>query len=479
MAKLRVTVDWLEGRYHGVEWPPSPWRVYQALVAGSAMERRRAPELEAALRHLETLSPPVVTAPRAAVLRAMRASVPDNDGDRVLALHAKGKPVAARTKAAELVSFRTRRARRFAGTVTYEWEALAETPGHFPALGAIARSVSAVGQGIDVALARAELLEAPSRPRGVRYTPSPDGRLAFSVPWRGGFDALQMRYRRERTRIDPGRVATRIELSPRSQGYRSELELPPMRWAAFSLRTPDDRPLIVDGARGTQVAAMVRHAIHHAAKCLDLDAGLICELMGHGGDGRISVQPLPNVGYLHADGRIRRVLLVAPEWVDGDAWRSVVSRLAGAALVAEASGEAVGMLAPIAEPDPMLARYCGEGRCWTSATPVVLPGYDSLRGRLRPERSVRKLLRHAGVAEALLERAAFARGSQLRGSAHPLSYRRPGHLARYPCLHLSVEWTVPVRGPLALGAGVGYGLGLLVPVGEEFLGSSRGDVEGS
>ena len=137
------------------------------------------------------------------------------------------------------------------------------------------------------------------------------------------------------------------------------------------------------------------------------------------------------------------------------------------------------MLAPLGVPDPMLARYRGEGRCWTSATPVVLPGYDSLRGRLRPERSVRKLLRHAGVAEALLERAAFARGSRLRGSAHPLSYRRPGHLARYPCLHLSVEWTVPVRGPLALGAGVGYGFGLLVPVGEEFLESRRGDVEGN
>ena len=121
----------------------------------------------------------------------------------------------------------------------------------------------------------------------------------------------------------------------------------------------------------------------------------------------------------------------------------------------------------------------GRGGVWTSATPVVLPRYDSLRGRLRPERSVRKLLRHAGIAEALVERAAFARGSRLRGSTHPLSYRRPGHLARYPCMHLSVEWTVPVRGPLALGAGVGYGLGLLVPVGEEFLGSSRGDVEGN
>ena len=34
-----------------------------------------------------------------------------------------------------------------------------------------------------------------------------------------------------------------------------------------------------------------------------------------------------------------------------------MSRLAGAPLVEEAGGEPVGMLAPIAEPDPMLARY--------------------------------------------------------------------------------------------------------------------------
>ena len=78
MAKLSITVDWLEERYHGVEWPPSPWRLYQAMMAGSAMGWCRDPELEAALRHLETLSAPVVTAPRAASLRAVRAPVPDN-----------------------------------------------------------------------------------------------------------------------------------------------------------------------------------------------------------------------------------------------------------------------------------------------------------------------------------------------------------------------------------------------------------------
>ena len=208
--------------------------------------------------------------------------------------------------------------------------------GHVPALVCVARSVSAVGQGVDLALARAELLEAPPKPRGVKYAPSPEGRLAFGVPWRGGFDALLRRYRRERARIAVGRVATGIEVSARSEQYRSELELPRVRWAAFSLRTRDDRPLIFDGTRGARVAAMVRHAVHGAAKCAGLDERAISELMGHGGDERIEAQPLPNVGYRHADGRIRRVLVVAPWTVAEDAWRSVESRLVGAELVVEA-----------------------------------------------------------------------------------------------------------------------------------------------
>ena len=132
MATVRITVDWLEGLYHGAEWPPAPWRVYQAMVAGSDFERRRNPALETALRHLEALPAPVVTAPRASVPRLVTARVPDNDGDRVLALAAKGKRCAAREKEAKLGSLRTRRARRFAGVVTYEWAATAETASHLP-----------------------------------------------------------------------------------------------------------------------------------------------------------------------------------------------------------------------------------------------------------------------------------------------------------------------------------------------------------
>ena len=479
MATLRFEVEWFEDRYHGADWPPSPWRLFQAMVAGSGREPCRNSALEAALRHLETLPAPVVTGPRADLLRPVATPVPDNDGDVVLALHARARHEGAQAKAAALASLRTRRAWRFTGTVTYDWESTEETPEHLPALARLARSVSAVGQGIDLAMARAALLEHPPGACGVRYTPAESGARLLAVPAPGGLDALDARYRRERSRIRELRVETAIETGPRMAGYRSELDLPPVRWAAFSLRTPDDRPLMADRRRSIEVAAMVRHAIGLAAKGAGLAGSLVSELMGHGGDGRISAQPLPSVGYRHADGRIRRVLLVAPGCVDEDAWRSVVSRLPGAPLAREASGEAFGMLAPLSGTDPMLARYRGTGRCWTTATPVILPGYDSLRGRPRPARSVGRLLRHAGIAESLVERATFERAKRLRGSGHPLSYRRPAHLTRYPCAHLTLEWRVPVRGPLSLGAGTGYGLGLLVPVDGAFLGHGRGDVEGS
>ena len=480
MAILRIRVEWLDGRYHGVEWPPSPWRLFQAMVAGLGDGAPALPEREAALRHLETLGAPVVTAPRAALLAPVTARVPSNDADLVLALHAKGEPVAAREKQARLASLRTRRARGFEGEVTYDFEAAPETPAHLPALGALAGSVSAVGHGIDLALARAALLERPRPAPGVRHAPSPDGTVRLAVPWPGGLDALDERHRNERTRIGAREVRPGFETAPRTVAYRAGPARPAVRWAAFELRSPDlERRLAVEGTRAMEVAAMVRHEIGRAARHAGLDGRLVSELMGHRGEGRIRAQPLPSVGHRHADGRIRRVLLTAPRRVNEDAWREVVSRLPGAALLEPGGGPAAGLLVPLAEPDGALARYLGQGRSWTSATPVVLPGHDSRRGRPRPRRALKRLLRHAGICETLLESAAFEPRPRARGSAHPLAYRRPAHLARYPAVHLSIRWQAPLQGPLAFGAGVGYGLGLLVPVDEPLPGHRRGDVEGS
>ena len=117
MTTLRITVEWLDARYHGREWPPAPFRLYQAMVAGCAPSARGDPALEAAMRHLETLPPPAVTAPPVDARTEATAAVPNNDADAALALHAKGKPALARTAAAKALTRRTRRARCVEGAV--------------------------------------------------------------------------------------------------------------------------------------------------------------------------------------------------------------------------------------------------------------------------------------------------------------------------------------------------------------------------
>ena len=63
---LLIVVRFHEGRYHGQEdcfdgadgWPPSPGRLFQALIAGAARGARLPPADELALRWLERLDPP-------------------------------------------------------------------------------------------------------------------------------------------------------------------------------------------------------------------------------------------------------------------------------------------------------------------------------------------------------------------------------------------------------------------------------------
>ena len=463
MPKLRIAVDWLDGVYHGVEWPPSPLRLYQAMIAGYAVNRRGDPSLEAAMRHLEGLGAPTIFAPEAEERSPSASAVPDNDGDLTLDLLAQGQHAKARKKARKTISVRVRKPRSFDGEVTYEWDVATGTGEHFAALRTIAESVSAVGHGIDAAVARATLAENAAPAKGARYTPSPEARLKLNVPYPGAFDALEERFRRFRGRIGAGRVGGVPEPAHRQEGYVCELALPPVRCEGFLLRNTSGGPLAFEGTRAMEVAAMVRHEVGSAARRAGLTEAAVSELMGHGGAGRIRIQPLPNVGHRHADGRIRRVMLTASQSVDEDDWLDMVARLIGAELTPVGLREPVGTLAPIKNEDPILGRYCGESELWTTATPVVLPGRDGRRGRPRPQRAVRRLLRHAGIAEAMAVRVTMEPAALLPGSAAPRSYRRPRHLAEYPCVHMSIRWRASVAGPLALGAGAGYGLGLFLP----------------
>src|SRR5690606_26924764 len=81
-SALLLTLRFHDGRYHGAgPWPPSPARLYQALVAGAAKGGTIPPEEQKALAWLEMLAPPDIAAPPARAGQDYINYVPNNDLD--------------------------------------------------------------------------------------------------------------------------------------------------------------------------------------------------------------------------------------------------------------------------------------------------------------------------------------------------------------------------------------------------------------
>ncbi len=81
---IGIAVTFLAGRYHGREWPPSPGRLYQAMLAGvmTGGYREHLPKVELALRWLEKHLPPTISTAKRDKIAPYRIAVPNNDLDR-------------------------------------------------------------------------------------------------------------------------------------------------------------------------------------------------------------------------------------------------------------------------------------------------------------------------------------------------------------------------------------------------------------
>src|ERR1039457_3025971 len=90
MRYLCITVHWLDDRYHGLvdrngppEWPPSPFRLFQALVAGTGRRGELDSEIGRSLEWLQTRLPTVI-APPCLAGQVVTRFVPNNSGDTIL-----------------------------------------------------------------------------------------------------------------------------------------------------------------------------------------------------------------------------------------------------------------------------------------------------------------------------------------------------------------------------------------------------------
>ena len=488
------------------EWPPSPLRLFQALVSASSNHWRgnQFQELaRPALQWIESIQPSVISPSIATASFGYRMYVPNNSGDLMTAAWARGDTETTMAKFRVEKDVRPTRLRDEA--VHYLFGLSSDTCPHFETLREAARSVTHLGWGIDMVAGNAELLDETETAelKGEVWQPTKvSNGTALRVPIIGTLDALITKHQAFLERISPDGFKPVPPLSAfRVVSYRRATDPSPPQFAAFSILKPDASGMkSFDPLRRTRdVAGMVRNAIADVANQQGWTKTQINEFIhGKTPDGakphsgpaspdRFQYLPIPTIN--HALGRIesiRRVLIAAPPHCNQQiAWAR--RAMAGAEMKNNNQVEALLTILPTS--DWVLRQYLEPSTTWSTVTPVILPGYDDpdhLRRKLkdchdaetqkrylarldeRVESLLRKAFRQAGYSNELVEQlelewreVGFHRGVELASR-----YLPPENLNHAPRIHVRVRFPSNVQGPIAIGSGRFRGFGLFARTGE-------------
>lgn len=521
MPTFRISIEFLGSAYHArgdgdqPEWPPSPLRVFQALVAAAAPSGGRglSDEATGALQWLERLDPPTIVAPPVAIGAGYRLSVPNNAMDIVARAWSRGSD--SRFGDANPATHRTMKSVRPwyipDRRVHYCWHFAQDGAVPTEILVRLARGIVAVGWGIDLVAADAVVTEDANEHdvTGIRWTPrSVGGTAALRVPIDGTLAAICRRHERFLGRLSGGVFAAPPPLTTfRTVTYCPPNAHTPPRTVVFTLLDPaGDGFRSFDAMRSAlSLAGMVRHATKTAALRSRWPERRVHELvLGHAESmgtqhapvtsGRFAYVPLPSIEPRsdgEVAGRIRRVMVTfAGGEANGEiAW--LRAALAGQPLIAAGGTAATALLGRALERDTVAVRYLRTSAVWTSVSPLVLPGYDDpghYRRRLarrvspaeqrafaqklgsRTDALIRKAIMQAGFSRELATCAdiEWHGTSFFAGAGRADKYGVPDHLKRFTRLHVRIHWRdqtgkpLPVPGPCVIGGGRFYGLGLMV-----------------
>lgn len=461
---LSIHVHFLAGHYHGVEWPPSPMRLLQAIVAGGARAGTIG-SAEATLTWLERQNPPRIHAPPTRSGTAFTAYVPRNSDDLTVLSHYKGVPLyEVQAKRRTRYDAQPTVRRWVAEPVVYEWEVEDELEAR--RVGALSQDLVCLGRAEDLAFARFEIAgqaRASSSSTWRPAVPTPGAqRNLLRIPTHNSFASLVARERARRARnesreyVDPFIVYD-------EQGYECGTDSARRPILFYELRSATGEPLDWRHPDGVSVAAMLRHALRTR-----VPPELLGYAMGHieagDRDDRLSWVPLPSIEHLRSDGLIRRAMILGPtgEPHDSSRFREVRHALAHSPLLHRDSP--IGALSE-AEPGAGLRRYLASGTTWHTVTPLVTHGKTTRGGAARGKFSARKaekLILHAlsaaglpRVAALRFQTAPFERACRAAGE-----YRVPAHLAGLSRFHVAVTFAESVVGPVLAGTGRHYGFGL-------------------
>jgi CRISPR-associated protein Csb2 len=509
MPCLVVSVRFHDGRYHGQsDWPPSPARLFQALVAAAAEGEALAEEDQRAFEWLESLEAPVIVTPSMRVGQSFRNFVPNNDLDAV-----GGDPV----RIGEIRAPKPVRPILFdAGTpFQYAWtfDDGPEPQARARRLCAITERLYQLGRGIDMAWARGEILDdSPWEARftahdGVVHRPGDRvGGTMLAVPFNGSLASVIERHKKTSRRfqmlnkLKPGKKAGQVFVQPPRPRFRSVVyDSPPTR-LLFDL-VGEKAPW-----RPDRVVELTEHVRDAAAlklqEKLPHQADKICNIIvGHRASreadkaARVRITPLPSIGHRQADRGIRRIMVEIPPncplRIDDLEWTFSGLEVINSDIDVETGQVHDQLLLATAAETEMLAHY-GVGEfaptglnLWRTVTAAALP-QQAARRRIDPARRRAEAKGGAGraqeehkavsaVIQALGHAGIFARPLTVHVQREPFeakgtraeAFAPETRFAKERLWHVEVAFAqAVVRGPLILGDGRYLGLGLMRPVKE-------------
>lgn len=452
------------------DWPPQPDRIFSALVATWAARGCRDDE-RAALEWLESQEVTALVASEALARTAPVSFVPPNDPKsgasgnlQVMPRHRRRQP--RRFPAARPLDPVLRVVFGDADPDAVVAEALVR----------LAADTAYVGHSASL-----------TRCRFLREAEAPKGSVPRRRVYPGRLDELVAAYEGGRRPLAGDRV--RSEPKPEAAAPRSVFAAEWMILERVDGTMPDVRAAAL-------VAKAIRDTIQAGYGALGLDVPEI--VSGHASDGsptrlpHLAIVPLTFAGYAHADGHVMGFALVPPrgsglledptflgalrtrrdkETADGRGYLTVSSRAGTEPAVAFSFG-----LGPTVEPtssslDP--ARYAGISRTWATVTPLVLDRHLKDRDDVEQETAALIAAACSNIGLPTPIRIAVGKHSTWEGavSAAPsgknprwMRWRLPPSFASRKLVHALIEFDESVGGPVVLGAGRHFGLGLCLPV---------------
>lgn len=483
---LAVTVRLLHGTIHAGtpddtvlagseptgEWPPSPARLYSALVAADGTGPRCTVTTGEELVWLEGLGPPLIGAsvPEAVVSSALepRYVVVDE--------RAEGAVQDYPARAAKKVYPGAKLAPR-EDTVVYVWPDAEPTTIHRRALAYRAARIGYLGcadSPVTVSVS-----DGPVNVPADTWRQDNRGSSVLPVPYPGFLEALDRAYlawsageAMRRSWIPTRRVRYRAPSHNDDGGIaRSTRQV---IWLRF------DRS--ISARRVLEVTETLKAAVLDHLQRLLPGEELPSVLHGHRSPGERGSQAdflaLPDVGHRYATGRLFGAAISLPGDVDPllvQQVRTAAVHLTSGELARRGSPSAAmgGLRVKVAvyggERRPWAAvprRWLRPSRSWVSATPVVHERWSKWRPGVD---EVARWCRHAGLPEEVsVTEVCFSEHPLITGGvdlAPSLVFRSSRD--RHPYSHLMVRFDRPVQGPLVLGRGRQFGMGLLAPIGDE------------